>query len=140
MIGGVLGWNNTYNARNSGSKDKLAERQVLICRRRVCLFTGVSSNESTKFKLISLSGHLSNFLLAVSDTKVLRWTLKSQYLLIIRRHSFLIDSFGLGEFLLIRTRLSCRVTETFLISISKINTGRISLVAFVVGGKDYSIV
>lgn len=76
--------------------------KFLICRRRVCLFTGVSSNESTKFKLISLSGHLSNFLLPVSDTKVPRWTLKSQYLLIIRRHSFLIDSFGLGEFLLIR--------------------------------------
>lgn len=48
----------TYNAENL-QDDNLAKRQVLICRRRVCLFTGVLSNRSTKFKLISLSRALS---------------------------------------------------------------------------------
>lgn len=50
----------TYNTENS-QDGNLAERQVLICRRRVCLFTGVSSNESTKFKLISLPSKSRTF-------------------------------------------------------------------------------
>lgn len=67
----------TYNAENLPD-DNLAERQVLICRRRVCLFTGVLSNRSTKFKLISLSRALSKLSLPPSwpspDGKLTRWT------------------------------------------------------------------